>query len=60
LAQRLASFLSAGSPIPGQNFKVVHLRLTLTSKRFTGSYRTTVEHISVPRVLAAVIGRLMK
>jgi hypothetical protein len=60
LAQRLASFLSAGSPIFGQYFKALNLRLTPTSKLFTGSYRTTVEHISVPRVLAAVIGRLMK
>jgi hypothetical protein len=56
----LASFLSAGSPILGQNFKAGHLRRTLTSKLSTGSYRTTVEHISVQRVLAAVIGLLMK
>ncbi len=49
----------------GQSFSIVFdsatlLRRALTSRLFTGSYRATVEDISVPRVLAALIGRLLK
>jgi PilZ domain len=36
------------------------LRRALTSRLFTGSYRSTVEQISVPRVLLAIVKRLLR
>ncbi len=48
-----------------QSFSIVFdaatlLRRALTSRLFTGSYRSTVEQISAPRVLLAIVKRLLR